>query len=40
MTSGASATRFPPPGENDGYCLEWTDPHRVFPVGAPWLWGL
>ena len=24
---GASATRFPLPGENDGYCLGWNDPH-------------
>ena len=31
--SGAPAIRFPLPWENDGYCLEWIDPHRVV-MGA------
>ena len=28
ITSGASATQFPPTWGNDSYCLEWIDPNR------------
>ena len=27
-TPGALLLDFPPPGENNIYCLEWIDPHR------------